>query len=99
MPDLAGTTLVVGQAENHRYFMRTLSFHEWLAHRPDEALAADRLATVIAQAGASGISRDELARAVRLRPDTLQDVLMSLSATGQVAVFKANGELRYRATG
>ncbi len=35
--------------------MPTPSFREWLAHRPDEALAADRLATLIARSGAAGI--------------------------------------------
>ncbi len=79
-------------------FMPTPSFHEWLATRPDEALAADRLATMIAQVGANGISRDELARALRFRSEALQEILGSLLATGQVVVFKVNGELRYRAT-
>ena len=34
----------------------------------------------------------------RLSPDTLQDIIKSLMATGQVAVLKVNGQLVYRMT-
>ena len=78
--------------------MRRLSFHEWLRNRPDEAPDAGRLALLIAQSGAAGISHDGLRKFVRLQPETLDDLLKALVATGQVAVFKVNGELRYRAT-
>jgi predicted transcriptional regulator len=74
------------------------SFHEWLATRPDDALAADRLATVIASAGAEGVPADRLRRLCGLPPETLADVLKALVATGQVMVVKVNGEFRYRAT-
>jgi septum formation topological specificity factor MinE len=78
--------------------MRRLSFHEWLKNRADEAPDAERLALLIAQSGAAGISPDYLRKFVRLRPETLDDLLKALVATGQLSVFEVNGELRYRAT-
>jgi hypothetical protein len=74
------------------------SFHEWLRNA-DEAPAADRLATFITQSGAVGISLDRLRRLLPVAPETLQDVLKALVATGQVTVVKVNGEMRYRAAG
>jgi len=79
--------------------MRRPSFSEWLEHRPDEAPAAEKLATLIASAGAAGISLDRLRILVRLSPETLQDILKSLVATGQVVVMKIGGEMRYRVAG
>jgi hypothetical protein len=73
------------------------SFHEWLRSRPDEALAADNLAMLIARSPA-GISPDEIGRALRLPLDTLNDILGSLVTTGQIVVRKVNGQLVYRAT-
>jgi lambda repressor-like predicted transcriptional regulator len=73
------------------------SFHDWLGNRSDEAPAADRLATIIASAP-GGISLDRLRRVVGLSPETLQDVLKALVATGQVTVLKVNGQMTYRAT-
>jgi predicted transcriptional regulator len=78
--------------------MPTPSFYEWLRNRPDEAPAADNLATIIASAGAAGVSVDRLRRVVGLSPETLQDILKSLTATGQVDVLKVNGQMTYRAT-
>jgi len=72
------------------------SIHEWL-ESADEAPAADRLATLIASAGAAGISLDRLRRLVGLAPETLADVLKALVATGQVTVLKVNGQMTYRA--
>jgi DNA-binding IclR family transcriptional regulator len=54
---------------------------------------------LIAQAGPNGISPNELARALHLPSETLNNLVRSLVETGQVAVFKINGELKYRATG
>ena len=67
--------------------------------RSQEAPQADRLATVIAQAGSGGISHDRLRRVVGLSRETLQDILKALTATGQVAVVQVNGEVRWRAVG
>jgi predicted ArsR family transcriptional regulator len=78
--------------------MPTPSFHEWLARRPDEAPAAENVATLIARSGTTGISRDDLARALRIPPETLKDLLRALVATGQVQMVKVNGQLTYRAT-
>jgi hypothetical protein len=74
------------------------SFHEWLRSSRD-APGADRLAMLIAQSGAAGISLDRLRRVVGLTPETLQDILKSLTATGQVVMLRVNGQLVYRAAG
>jgi hypothetical protein len=74
------------------------SFHEWLANRDREAVAAERLATLVARCGA-GISRDDLARALRLPPEILDDLLRALTATGQVVMLKVGGRTVYRAAG
>jgi predicted ArsR family transcriptional regulator len=73
------------------------SFQEWLKNRPEEAPAAEKLATLIAGAGAAGISRDGLARALGLPPETLEDLLRALTATGQVEVVQVKGQKTYRA--
>ncbi len=74
-----------------------LSFPEWRANRSQEPPQADRLATLIAQAGTAGVSLDRLRRLCGLQPETLQDILKSLVATGQVVVLKVNGQMTYRA--
>jgi hypothetical protein len=74
-----------------------LSFHEWL--NADEAPAADRLATLIAQSGAVGISVDHLRKTVRISPESLDDLLRALVSSGQVTILKVNGQRVYRATG
>ena len=73
------------------------SFHDWLLDRSQEPAQADRLAALVAQSGATGISIDRLRRLGGLSPETLADVLRSLTATGQVEVVKVGGELRWRA--
>ena len=73
--------------------MQMPSFPEWLEKRPDEAPAADRLATIIASAGAAGISIDRLRRLCGLFPETLQDLLRFLAAAGQVTMLKVNGQM------
>jgi DNA-binding IclR family transcriptional regulator len=55
------------------------------------------LAALIGQSS-TGISADDLARALNLPSETLQDILRSLVATGQVVVLKVNGQLTYRTT-
>jgi hypothetical protein len=78
--------------------MRRISFHDWLENRPNEAPAAESLATLIAQSGAVGISLDHLRRIIRISPDSLDDLLRALVSSGQVIVLKVNGERVYRAT-
>jgi predicted transcriptional regulator len=78
--------------------MPTPTIHDWLASRPDEAPAADKLATIIASAGAAGVSVDRLRRLCGLPPETLADILKSLVAAGQVVTLKVNGQMTYRAT-
>ncbi len=79
--------------------MQGICFRDWVRVRSQEAPAADHLAMLIAGAGTAGISRDDLARALSLDPDTLQDLLGALVATGQVEMLRVNGRLTYRAVG
>jgi len=72
------------------------TFHEWLAKQEEEAPAADNLATLIAQAGAVGVSLDRLRKVVRLSPETLDEVLKGLLASKQVVLLKVNGARVYR---
>jgi hypothetical protein len=51
---------------------------------------------LVARSGA-GVSRDDLARALRLPPRTLDDLLRALTATGQVVMLKVGGRTVYRA--
>ena len=78
--------------------MPTPPFREWLRNRAREAPAAEFLPVLIAQSGA-GMSRDDLARALRLPPEPLDDLLRALAATGQVVMLKLGGRTVYRAAG
>ena len=80
---------------DHRYLMRT--FLQWLEHAADDPSAADNLATLIAQAGAVGVSLDHLRKVVRLSPESLDEVLKGLLASKQVVLLKVNGARVYRA--
>jgi hypothetical protein len=71
-------------------------FHEWLGNRDRDASTAERLATLVAQSGA-GVSRDDLARTIRLPPRILDDLLRALVTTGQVVMLKVGGRTVYRA--
>jgi hypothetical protein len=74
------------------------SFHEWLGNRDREAVAAEKLATLVARSGA-GVSRDSLARTLGLPSRILDDLLRALTATGQVVMLKVGGRTVYRAAG
>jgi hypothetical protein len=78
--------------------MPALSFREWLRNCAREAPAAEKVPMLLAQSAAD-ISRDDLARAVRLPPETLDDLLRALAATGQVVMLKVGGRTVYRAAG
>jgi len=81
--------------------MRRMAFHEWMEtreHRIEEVPDVMRLALLIAQSGAAGISRQDLARVLRLSPDTVEDLLMALVAAGQVTVLRVNGQRVFRAS-
>jgi len=73
-------------------------FRTWLEHGPDDASAAMNLATLIGRSS-TGISRDDLARAVRRPAEALEPLLKALMASGQIVALKVNGQLLYRATG
>ena len=74
------------------------SFHDWLRNRADEAPAAENLVTIIASAGVGGVSLERLRALVPLSPETLQDVLKALVATGQLTILKIGGQFVYRTT-
>ena len=73
-------------------------FHEWLGNRDQDASAAERLATLVARSGA-GVSRDDLARTLRLPPEILDDLLRALTTTGQIVLLKVGGRTVYRTAG
>jgi len=75
------------------------TFRQWLEHVADDPSAADNLATLIAQAGAVGVSLDRLRKVVRLSPESLDEVLKGLLASRQVVLLKVNGVRVYRTTG
>jgi hypothetical protein len=74
--------------------MRT--FLKWLEHVADDPSAADTVATMIARAGAVGISVQCLRKVVRLTPESLDEVLKGLLASRQVVLLKVNGARVYR---
>ena len=73
-------------------------FLDWLGNRDRDAVAAERLATPVARSGA-GVSRDDLAGALRLAPGILDDLLRALVTTGQVVMLKVGGRTVYRTVG
>ena len=74
------------------------TFWQWLENAADDPSAADNVATLIAQAGAVGVSLDRLKKVVRLSPESLDEVLKGLLASKQVVLLKVNGVRVYRAT-
>ena len=76
-----------------------LSFHEWLQTRCQEPCQADRLATLIAPAGAAGVSLDGLRRLLGISPEVLEDLLRAMVAAGQVVMVRVGGRIVYRAAG
>ncbi len=74
------------------------SFWQWLEHVADDPSAAADVATLIAQAGAVGVSLRCLRKVVRLSPATLDDVLEGLLASKHVVLLKVNDARVYRAT-
>ena len=73
------------------------SFWQWLEHVGDDPSAADSVATLIAQAGAVGVSLESLRKVVRLSPESLDEVLKGLLASKQVVLLKVDGARVYRA--
>ena len=73
------------------------SFWQWLEHVADDPSAADNVASLIAQAGAVGVSVHCLRKIVRLSPETLDEVLKGLLVSKHVVLLKVNGARVYRA--
>jgi hypothetical protein len=73
-----------------------LTFHEWLANRVPDATS---VAIQIAGAGPTGVSLEDLGRAVGIPGETLAGLLRALVTAGQVVMVRVNGRLRYRAAG
>ena len=72
------------------------SFWQWLEHVADDPSAAADVATLIAQAGAVGVSLEGLRKVVRLTPQTLDEILKALLASKQVVLLKVNAARVYR---
>ena len=79
--------------------MPTPSFREWLERHAEEVHDATTLVLAIARCGAAGVSVDRLRRTVGLPPETLDDLLRALAATGQMTMLKVGGRTVYRAAG
>jgi len=77
--------------------MRRISFHDWLEHRPEEVPDATTIALMIARSGTAGVSREGLEKVARISPDTLDELLRALMATGQVRILKVNGQIVFKA--
>jgi hypothetical protein len=76
------------------------SFRLWLEeHHLQQVPDAGMLALLIARSGAAGVSRDDLRRLAGIPPDTLDDLLRAMVASGQVAMVKVGGKIGYRAAG
>lgn len=73
------------------------SFLAWLetrAHR-SELPEATRLSQLLAKAGATGIRRCDLGKAITLDRDVLDDLLAAMMAAGQAEVAEVGGERVY----
>ena len=75
------------------------SFRLWLEHRREIVPDAGALALALARSGVAGMSRDNLRRLAGIPPDTLDDLLRAMLASGQVVVLKRDGQLVYRMAG
>jgi hypothetical protein len=73
------------------------SFLAWLETRAHRSELPDvtRLSQLIAQAGAAGIRRPDLGKAITLDRDVLDDLLAAMVAAGQIGVAEVDGESVY----
>jgi hypothetical protein len=76
-----------------------LGLRQVLLRAGREVTDATTLALLIARSGAAGMSREDLANVLRLSPETVENLLRAMTAAGQVAVLKVNGQIVYRAAG
>ena len=72
-----------------------VSFFDWLANRAEEPPQADRLATVIAQAGAAGVAASSQTIGCRLLPFRLLRRLQQRSQIAQPAVHAGVSQLQW----
>lgn len=72
-------------------------FSDWLEARTQRPQIPEttRLLHLIAQAGAAGIRRRDLGRAITLDRDVLDDILAAMVAAGQIEVAEVGGERGY----
>lgn len=75
--------------------MPRTSFHEWMQRR-EEVPDTMQLALAIARSGAAGISRDDLAKVLRLSSEIVESLLRALVVAGQVTALQVNGRRVYR---
>ena len=78
-------------------FMPRTSFREW-PERLEEVPGTMELALAIARSGAAGVSRDGRRKVVGLSWETLEDLLRTLVAAGQVMLVQATEQRAVRAT-
>jgi len=73
------------------------SFLAWLETRTQrpELPEVTRLLQLLAQAGANGIRRRDLGKAITLDRDVLDDLLAAMVAAGQIEVAEVGGERVY----
>lgn len=72
-------------------------FTTWIQRRQITIPEADRILPLISQAGANGISRGEIGRAIRLDRQVLDDFLDGLVRIGVVQMTDQNGIRVYQA--
>lgn len=73
------------------------SFIDWLDARTQRPQVPEttRLLQLLAQAGAAGIRRRDLGKAITLDRDVLDDLLAAMVAAGQIEVAEVDGESVY----
>ena len=78
------------------------SFVEWFVQQPpsqDSPSDCDRLMTIIAGAGDSGMTSREINRCVDIPSDLLRRLLVRLVDIGQLVAIDVNGTTTYRSAG
>lgn len=80
-----------------KYSMALAPFSSWIQRRQITIPEADKLLPLISQSGATGISRGELGKAIKLDRQVLDEFLDGLVAVGVVRVGLVNGIRVYRA--
>src|SRR5690606_18965725 len=81
-----------------KYRMSLPPFASWIQRRQIHIPESDKLLPLIAQAGAVGITRAEIGKAITLERDVLDSFLNGLVQVGVLTVSVENGIRKFRAT-